>query len=69
MEDGITEDKVGFILGPALGGVLGQWGPRVPFWAAAGLSFANFLYGWLILPESLAEYSYPSGPAWHGGMP
>jgi DHA1 family tetracycline resistance protein-like MFS transporter len=44
---------IGFILGPALGGLLGGWGPRVPFWAAAGLSFANLLYGALILPESL----------------
>lgn len=44
---------VGFILGPAAGGLLGTWGPRVPFWAAAGLSFANLLYGWLVLPESL----------------
>ena len=44
---------IGFILGPALGGLLGQWGPRVPFWAAAGLSLANLLYGGLILPESL----------------
>jgi len=44
---------IGFILGPALGGLLGEWGARVPFWAAAGLSFANLLYGWLILPESL----------------
>jgi len=44
---------IGFILGPAAGGLLGALGARVPFWAAAGLSFANFLYGWLILPESL----------------
>ena len=44
---------VGFIIGPALGGYLGQWGPRVPFWAAAFLCFANLGYGWLILPESL----------------
>ena len=44
---------VGFIIGPALGGLLGEWGERVPFWAAAGLSFANFLYGVFILPESL----------------
>lgn len=44
---------IGFILGPALGGLLGGWGPRVPFWAAAGLSFANLVYGALILPESL----------------
>ena len=43
----------GFILGPAVGGLLGGMDPRLPFWVAAGLSFANTLYGWLILPESL----------------
>ena len=43
----------GFILGPAIGGLLGGMDPRLPFWIAAGLSFANTLYGWLILPESL----------------
>ena len=43
----------GFILGPALGGLLGGMDPRLPFWVAAGLSFANALYGLLILPESL----------------
>ncbi len=43
----------GFILGPALGGLLGGMDPRLPFWVAAGLSFANTLYGLLILPESL----------------
>src|ERR1700744_5425252 len=43
----------GFILGPAIGGLLGNMDPRLPFWAAAGLSFANTLYGLLILPESL----------------
>ena len=43
----------GFILGPALGGLLGGMDPRLPFWIAAGLSFANSLYGFLILPESL----------------
>jgi DHA1 family tetracycline resistance protein-like MFS transporter len=45
----------GFILGPALGGLLGSVEPRLPFWAAAGLSFANALYGLLILPESLPQ--------------
>src|SRR5260221_11019188 len=45
----------GFILGPAIGGLLGEINPRLPFWAAAGLSFANTLYGLLILPESLAR--------------
>jgi MFS transporter, DHA1 family, tetracycline resistance protein len=43
----------GFILGPAIGGLLGGMDPRLPFWLAAGLSFANTLYGLLILPESL----------------
>ncbi len=43
----------GFILGPAIGGLLGDMDPRLPFWVAAGLSFANTLYGLLILPESL----------------
>ena len=43
----------GFVLGPALGGLLGHVDPRLPFWIAAGLSFANALYGLLILPESL----------------
>ncbi len=44
---------LGFILGPVLGGLLGQYGPRVPFWTAAGLCFLNTLYGFFILPESL----------------
>lgn len=43
----------GFVIGPALGGVLGEFGPRVPFWAAAGLSGVAFLYGVIVLPESL----------------
>src|SRR3977135_2304434 len=43
----------GFILGPAVGGLLGGMDPGLPFWVAAGLSFANTLYGLLILPESL----------------
>ncbi len=45
----------GFILGPALGGLLGDSDPRLPFWVAAGLSFANALYGYFILPESLPK--------------
>ena len=44
----------GFILGPAVGGLLGDISPRLPFWVAAGLSLANGLYGLLILPESLS---------------
>lgn len=44
---------IGFVLGPALGGVLGEIDVRLPFWVAAGLSLANFLYGFFVLPESL----------------
>ena len=44
---------IGFIVGPALGGLLGGLGPRAPFFAAAGLSLANFIYGIFLLPESL----------------
>jgi len=45
---------VGFILGPAIGGWLGNHDLRLPFWAAAAFSLANALYGYFILPESLA---------------
>lgn len=44
---------VGFVLGPALGGLLGEYGPRVPFYVAAGVSLLNFVYGWFVLPETL----------------
>lgn len=46
---------LGFIIGPVVGGLLGQFGSRVPFWAAAGLTLLNFLYGYFILPESLKK--------------
>ena len=45
---------VGFIFGPFLGGVLGQFGYQVPFFVAAFLAFANLVYGWFVLPETLA---------------
>lgn len=45
---------VGFILGPFIGGLLGQIGTRVPFYAAAGVSALNLIYGYFILPESLS---------------
>jgi MFS transporter, DHA1 family, tetracycline resistance protein len=44
---------VGFVLGPAIGGLLGELGPRVPFYVAAGISMLNFVYGWFVLPETL----------------
>jgi DHA1 family tetracycline resistance protein-like MFS transporter len=44
---------LGFVLGPAIGGIAGDVDPRLPFWIAAGLTLANFAYGLLVLPESL----------------
>ncbi|TAF93366.1 MAG: MFS transporter [Bacteroidetes bacterium] len=44
---------IGFIVGPVLGGVLGDYGARLPFYVAAALCFANALYGYFVLPESL----------------
>ncbi len=46
---------VGFILGPVIGGLLGEFGVRVPFIVAAGLSLVNCLYGYFVLPESLSS--------------
>ncbi|SFI72693.1 MFS transporter, DHA1 family, tetracycline resistance protein [Kaistella treverensis] len=46
---------IGFIVGPVIGGILGQYGARVPFYAASILCLVNFLYGWFILPESLEK--------------
>lgn len=46
---------LGFIIGPVLGGLLGDFGTRVPFIAAAILCMLNFLYGYFILPESLSK--------------
>lgn len=43
----------GFVAGPVIGGLLGEISPRAPFWAAAGLSALAFLYGLILLPESL----------------
>ena len=45
---------MGFVLGPALGGILGSVSPRLPFWVAGALSLVNGLYGLFVLPESLA---------------
>lgn len=45
---------LGFVLGPVIGGLLGDLGPRAPFWAAAALAAANLVLGLIVLPESLA---------------
>ena len=45
---------LGFIIGPALGGLIGHAGPQYPFLVAAGMNFLNFLFGLFVLPESLS---------------
>jgi DHA1 family tetracycline resistance protein-like MFS transporter len=44
----------GFVIGPAIGGILGEFGPRVPFWVAAAISGLNLVFGYVVLPETLA---------------
>ena len=46
---------IGFVLGPAIGGLLGTISPRLPFWASAFMAFANVCWGVFVLPESLAK--------------
>lgn len=46
---------LGFMLGPALGGLLAKWGIRAPFYAAAALCLINCIYGYFFLPESLSK--------------
>ena len=46
---------LGFVIGPAIGGLLGAFGPRVPFYVAAGVSALNFAFGWFVLPETLSK--------------
>jgi DHA1 family tetracycline resistance protein-like MFS transporter len=48
---------LGFVVGPALGGWLGSFDPRLPFWGAAALSLLNAGYGFFVLPESLPPQS------------
>ena len=60
--------SVGFILGPWVGGELGRVDLRLPFWVAGGLSLANALYGFLVLPESLAA-ERRSRFSWRGANP
>jgi DHA1 family tetracycline resistance protein-like MFS transporter len=48
---------MGFVVGPAVGGLIGDLDPRLPFFVAAGLAAINVAYGWFVLPESLAPES------------
>lgn len=43
----------GFVIGPVIGGVLGEFGPRIPFYGAAAIAFLNFIAAWILLPETL----------------
>ena len=44
---------IGFVVGPALGAFLGEYGTRIPFFAASALALANFVYGWFAFPETM----------------
>ena len=46
---------IGFVLGPAIGGLLGEYGLRMPFFVAGGLALLNAVFGFFILPETLPE--------------
>jgi DHA1 family tetracycline resistance protein-like MFS transporter len=59
---------MGFIVGPALGGMLGSFGPRTPFWVASAFSLANAAYGFFVLPESLAP-EHRTAFAWSRANP
>lgn len=48
---------LGFVIGPAIGGLLGEFGPRVPFYVAAAVSGLNLAFGYFVLPESLPPES------------
>lgn len=60
---------IGFIVGPALGGWLGHYWIRLPFWAAAALSLVNFCYGLFVLPESLPKERRTKRLEWRQANP
>jgi DHA1 family tetracycline resistance protein-like MFS transporter len=59
---------LGFVLGPALGGILGQVSPRLPFWVAGALALVNAAYGFFVLPESLPK-ERRAGFSWRKANP
>jgi DHA1 family tetracycline resistance protein-like MFS transporter len=60
---------VGFLIGPAIGGALGNINLRLPFWAAAGLAVCNWLYGFFVLPESLPPSRRTASLNWRRANP
>jgi MFS transporter, DHA1 family, tetracycline resistance protein len=60
---------VGFLVGPAIGGALGNINLRLPFWAAAGLALCNWLYGFFVLPESLPPSRRAASLNWRRANP
>lgn len=60
---------LGFVLGPAIGGVVGNTDPRLTFWAAAGFALLNTLYGLFVLPESLARENRTQRVEWKRANP
>jgi DHA1 family tetracycline resistance protein-like MFS transporter len=60
---------VGFLVGPAIGGALGNINLRLPFWAAAGLAVCNWLYGYFVLPESLPPSRRTASLNWRRANP
>jgi MFS transporter, DHA1 family, tetracycline resistance protein len=59
----------GFVIGPSLGGVLGEISLRLPFMVAAGLCLANWIYGLLVLPESLPRERRTASMNWRRANP
>jgi len=60
---------VGFVVGPAIGGVLGQINLRAPFYFSAALALVNWLYGFFILPESLPKALRSRSLEWRKALP
>jgi MFS transporter, DHA1 family, tetracycline resistance protein len=60
---------LGFVLGPAIGGMVGNFNPRLAFWAAAAAALLNTLYGLFVLPESLAPDKRTKRLEWRRANP
>jgi DHA1 family tetracycline resistance protein-like MFS transporter len=60
---------LGFVIGPAIGGLAGHADPRLPFWLAAGVTLLNLLYGFFVLPESLPRERRATELVWQRANP